>query len=348
MRSVEGIIESLLSFESISNGDIAALLLSEGKDTGLLFESARLTCERVYGREVFIRGLIEISSYCKNDCYYCGIRRSNRCAERYRLTDEEIFSCAAHGHGLGFRTFVLQGGEDAYFTDERLCGIIKRLKSEFPDSAVTLSLGERSDESYKTLRDAGADRYLLRHESATRAHYGKLHPPELSFENRIHCLHELKALGYQTGCGFMVGSPHQTLENIVADIRFIEKLRPEMVGIGPYITHKDTPFKSMPSGSVELTLKCLAIVRLICPTVLLPATTALGTAEKGGRERGILAGANVIMPNLSPEEARTKYLLYDNKLSTGAESAEGLEALKRELLKIGYKISKGRGDHIKE
>lgn len=344
--NIEKIIGKLKNGDSLSDGEFLLLLGAEGDDANKLFDAARKTREAVYGNDVYIRGLIEISSFCKNDCLYCGIRRSNRCAERYRLTPEEILACADAGYELGFRTFVLQGGEDAYFTDDVVCRIVEGIKKSHPDCAVTLSLGERSRESYERLRNAGADRYLLRHETADSEHYSKLHPAELTLENRMMCLKDLKELGFQTGCGFMVGSPYQTIENIVKDLRFIEEFKPHMVGIGPFIPHKDTPFGDKKAGSVDITIKCLAIVRLMLPEVLLPATTALGTLLDGGREMGILAGANVVMPNLSPADVRSKYLLYDNKLSTGVESAEGLLALNEKMKKIGCTIVCGRGDHI--
>ena len=302
----------------------------------------------IYGNSVFIRGLIEISNICRNDCYYCGIRCSNSKAQRYRLSKEDILSCCEYGYSLGFRTFVMQGGEDPFFTDEVMCDIVKSIKEKYPDCAVTLSLGELSFESYQKLYDSGVDRYLLRHETADCEHYSKLHPKNLTLENRMKCLENLRKIGFQVGCGFMVGSPYQTPEHIAKDLKFIESFKPDMCGIGPFIPHKDTPFKDFKAGSAELTCYLLSIVRLIHPPVLLPATTALGTLEQNGREKGILSGANVVMPNLSPERTRAKYELYNNKLSTGAESANGLEALRKNLSNIGYAIVESRGDIRKE
>ena len=300
--------------------------------------------QKQYGNDVYIRGLIEISNICKNDCLYCGIRRSNGECERYRLSADEILSCVDEGYSLGFRTFVLQGGEDAYFSDERVCVIVREIKSRYPDCAVTLSLGERSRDSYQRLFDAGADRYLLRHETADEEHYSKLHPKGMSWENRMECLKNLKEIGFQTGCGFMVGSPYQTSEHLAKDLKFIEEFKPHMCGIGPFIPHKATEFASHSAGSVELTCYLLSLIRLIHPRVLLPATTALGSIEEYGREKGILAGANVVMPNLSPMDTRKKYELYNNKLSTKAESAQALDELKLRIENIGYKIVCARGD----
>lgn len=302
--------------------------------------------DQIYGRRVFVRGLIEFTNYCKNDCYYCGIRRENKNVRRYRLTGEEILACCRAGYELGFRTFVLQGGEDPYFTDQRMEEIIREVKGEFPGCALTLSIGERPRESYQAFRQAGADRYLLRHETANGAHYRRLHPPGQTLKNRMDCLYTLKELGYQTGAGMMVGSPGQTVECLIDDLMFLGELQPEMVGIGPFIPHHDTPFKDQPAGSVELTLFLLSLVRLMLPGVLLPATTALGTAAADGRARGILAGANVVMPNLSPERVRGDYQLYDNKVSAGLEAAEGLESLRRAMADLGYEVSVDRGDHI--
>lgn len=305
------------------------------------------TRKAVYGNEVYIRGLIEISNICKNDCLYCGIRKGNSACSRYRLTKEEILTCCREGYDLGFRTFVLQGGEDPYYTDRRLCDLLREIKSHHPDCAVTLSLGERSRESYRLLREAGADRYLLRHETADQAHYEKLHPKELSFERRMECLRDLKDLGYQVGCGFMVGPPYQTAEHLAKDLKFIETFQPAMCGIGPFIPHVATPFAEYPAGTLEMTLFLLSILRLIRPTLLLPATTALGTIHPQGRELGILAGANVVMPNLSPQSVRKKYELYNNKICTDAESAEHRKELERRMDSIGYKIVTHRGD-VKE
>lgn len=309
-----------------------------------LFEKARNIRHRVYGREVYLRGLIEFTNYCKNDCYYCGIRCSNRNAQRYRLTPEQILDCCRSGHQLGFRTFVLQGGEDAAYSDEQMSDIIRQIKKEFPDCALTLSVGERSRETYQTWFDAGADRYLLRHETADDAHYQKLHPPSLSLSNRKRCLFDLKNIGYQTGSGFMVGSPGQTTACLAEDLLFLHDLQPQMVGIGPFIPHHDTPFADEPAGTLELTLYLLGILRLMLPNVLLPATTALGTIAPRGRELGLLAGANVVMPNLSPTDVRKKYLLYDNKICTGDEAAECRSCLERRVHSVGYEIAVSRGD----
>lgn len=298
----------------------------------------------VYGNEIYIRGLIEISNICKNDCLYCGIRASNAECERYRLTKAEILECCDEGYRLGFRTFVMQGGEDMHYTDEVMCDIVKSIKSRHPDCAVTLSLGEKSFESYKKLKDAGADRYLLRHETADSEHYKKLHPQKMAFENRMRCLYDLKALGFQVGCGFMVGSPYQTSLSLAKDLKFIETFAPQMCGIGPFLPHDKTPFAKFSAGDTELTLFLLSIIRIMRPNILLPATTALGTADKNGRERGVLAGANVVMPNLSPISQRNKYMLYNGKISTGEESAGSVEKLKQSMNKIGYKIVTARGD----
>lgn len=313
----------------------------------VLAEKARETAKNVYGNSVFIRGLIEISNVCKNDCLYCGIRRGNKNCSRYRMTPEQILACCREGYPLGFRTFVLQGGEDPYFTDGVLCDIVSQIKSEFPDCAVTLSMGERSRESYKRLRDSGADRYLLRHETADKEHYQKLHPSDMSFDTRMECLHNLKEIGFQTGCGFMVGSPYQTAESIAKDLKFIEEFKPQMCGIGPFVPHKETVFAEEPAGTVELTCYLLSVVRLISPSILLPSTTALGTIDPEGREKGILSGANVVMPNLSPTENRAKYELYDNKLSGGAEAASNKKELEKRMESIGYKVVTNRGDFIK-
>ncbi len=302
---------------------------------------------KIYSNHIYVRGLIEISNICKNDCFYCGIRKSNNFCERYRLTPDEIISCADEGYNLGFRTFVLQGGEDSYFTDKVLGGIIREIKSRHNDCAITLSMGERTRESYKFLREAGADRYLLRHETADESHYSRLHPENLSFKNRMECLKILRELNYQVGCGFMVGSPFQTSQTLAKDLKFIEIFKPDMCGIGPFIPHKDTPFKNFQSGSLELTCYLLAIIRLIYPPVLLPATTALGTIDPLGREKGILSGANVVMPNLSPVSVRKKYMLYDNKICTGEESAQCKNCLNNRMQKIGYEIIIAKGDIIK-
>ena len=344
-QTILSLIDKLEKTHSLPPEGYRALLEGYSEEAAaLLREKAVAVRKEIYGNAVYVRGLIEISSYCKNDCLYCGLRRSNHCAERYRLTEEEILECCREGYLLGLRTFVLQGGEDAFFSDNVVESIVRKIKAAHPDCAVTLSLGERSRESYARLRAAGADRYLLRHETADADHYSLLHPRALTLENRMNCLHALRALGYQTGCGLMVGSPGQTTETIVKDLLFIESFGPQMCGVGPFIPHHATPFKDEPAGSVALTCYLLSIIRLICPTVLLPATTALGSLQEGGREMGILSGANVVMPNLSPMSVRKKYELYNGKLGTGQEAAEGLHLLRGSMKKIGYEVVTDRGD----
>ena len=299
-----------------------------------------------YGNKVFIRGLIEFTNYCKNNCYYCGIRRGNGNVDRYRLTEEEILACCKNGHELGYRTFVLQGGEDPYYTDERIVNIISEIKKQFPDCALTLSVGEKSFESYKKFREAGADRYLLREETAMDSLYRFLHPASMSLDARKQCLYDLKKLGYQVGAGFMVGSPGQIVEHIAEDLVFLQELQPQMVGIGPFIPHHDTIFAKEKAGSVELTLYLLSIIRIMLPKVLLPATTALGTLDPRGREKGLEAGANVVMPNLSPVGNRKLYELYDNKICTGEEAAECRGCLGRRVESVGYQLVEDRGDAL--
>jgi len=309
-------------------------------------EKARQVSIRHYGNKVFARGLIEVTNYCKNNCYYCGIRAGNKKTARYRLTKEEILSCCRIGNELGFKTFVLQGGEDPHFTDEKLIDIITAIKKSYPAHALTLSFGERSYSSYLAFKNAGADRYLLRHETANSEHYSRLHPKKLSNLMRKQCLYDLKNIGFQTGTGFMVGSPFQTIENLVDDMLFIAEFQPQMLGIGPFIPHKDTPFADFPAGDVELTLFLLALSRLLLPHVLLPATTALGTLDPHGREKAVLAGANVVMPNLSPLHVREQYMLYNNKIATGLEAAEGVKKLAESMSAIGYELVHERGDYL--
>lgn len=311
--------------------------------TRLAKEAVRIR-KKYYGNKVYTRGLIEFTNYCKNDCYYCGICLSNKDAVRYRLTKEQILSCCESGYELGFRTFVLQGGEDPYFTDEKMVDIIKSIKTSYSEVALTLSIGEKSYDSYKKFRQAGADRYLLRHETANDEHYRKLHPEKMSLANRKQCLYYLKELGYQVGAGFMVGSPGQTVETLADDIVFLRELQPHMVGIGPFVPHHSTKFADEKAGSVTHTLFLLSVIRILLPKVLLPATTALGTMDPRGREKGILAGANVVMPNLSPVENRKQYDLYDNKICTGEEAAECRGCLQRRMESIGYEIVGDRGD----
>lgn len=344
-KNIQTLIDTLAESHSLTLDQYETLITGlDPEAADLLASLARTAREAVYGKEVYTRGLIEISNICKNDCLYCGIRGSNADCDRYRLPPEDILACCEEGYALGFRTFVLQGGEDGYFSDQVLCPLIREIKKRYPDCAVTLSLGERSRQSYQRLFDAGADRYLLRHETADEAHYRSLHPPAMSFARRMECLRDLKEIGYQVGCGFMVGSPGQTPAMLAKDLKFIEEFQPDMCGIGPFIPHRDTPFRDCPPGDVALTCYLLSIIRLISPAVLLPATTALGTIHPSGREMGVLAGANVVMPNLSPVAVRKKYALYDNKICTGEESAQCRGCLSARMESVGYSLVTHRGD----
>lgn len=344
---LKGLVDKLEAENRLNETEFTELIAGFTPDlSAYLFAKARTMRQKYYGKKVYIRGLIEFTNYCQNDCYYCGIRKSNLKAQRYRLNQEQIMECCALGYKLGFRTFVLQGGEDAHFTAERMVEIIKAIKGEYPDCALTLSIGEKTRAVYQRFYDAGANRYLLRHETACDEHYALLHPADLSAAARQQALRDLKAIGFQTGTGFMVGSPYQTPKILARDMLFIHDLKPQMVGIGPFIPHHDTPFAAAKAGTLELTLFMLGLLRLMLPKVLLPATTALGTIDKDGREQGILAGANVVMPNLSPLNVRAKYLLYDNKIATGAEAAESLDSLKRLMAGIDYEIVVDMGNAL--
>lgn len=334
------LVDKLKEKRILTNGEFRYLLTDyDAEILDYINLRAREVSKEHFGNGIYLRGLIEISNCCRNDCYYCGIRRSNTQVERYRLGKEEILSCCEQGYALGFRTFVLQGGEDPAQTDEFIEDVVAAIRPKYPDCAITLSLGEKSPEAYERFFRAGANRYLLRHETASVTHYRLLHPAEMSLHHRLQCLRELKRIGFQTGTGIMVGSPGQTVDDLIADIFFIGEFRPEMIGMGPFIPHRDTPFANEPAGSLEQTLLLLSIFRLMHPTAWIPATTALASLTPDGRERGILAGANVVMPNLSPVKQRGKYSLYNNKASLGAEAAEGLALLEERLRKIGYTAS---------
>ena len=341
-----GIAEKFIKQGQLDQEEYPELLklYKDQKTIDLLKQEAVRIQKKYFGNKIYTRGLVEFTNYCRNDCYYCGIRRSNTHAVRYRLTQEEILQCGEIGHELGFRTFVLQGGEDPWFNDERMVDIIQTIKKNYPDCAMTLSIGEKSKESYRKFREAGADRYLLRHETANEDHYRYLHPENLSLSNRKQCLYDLKELGYQIGAGFMVGAPGQTMENLAEDLVFLKELNPHMVGIGPFIPHHDTKFAKEEAGNVELTLFLLSVIRIMLPKVLLPATTALGTLDPRGREKGFQTGANVVMPNLSPVKNRKQYELYDNKICTGEEAAECRGCLSRRARSVGYEIVTDRGD----
>ncbi len=345
MTITQPIIEKLKTTHNATDADLLALITSQDESTNDLLAQAAVPIRKDnYGDDVYLRGLIEFTNHCKNNCYYCGIRAGNTRVERYRLTKEQILNCCEEGYALGYRTFVLQGGEDLYYTDDMLCDIVYSIKAQHPDCAITLSIGEKPHESYQAYFDAGAERYLLRHETANDEHYKLLHPDSMSLANRKRCLYDLKEIGYQVGSGFMVGSPYQKPEHLVADLRFLQDLEPDMIGIGPYLMHPNTPFKDMPDGSLELTLRMISILRLMFPYALIPATTALGTIAYNGRERGLAAGGNVVMPNLSPTAVRKQYELYANKICTGDEAAQCRGCLEMRVASVGYHIVTDRGD----
>lgn len=347
MKDSEKIISELASTCDTNNDNLRYLLscaLPSAENGNILYSCADRIRQQYYGKNVYIRGLIEFTNYCKNNCFYCGIRRDNSYVSRYRLSKEEILLCCDEGYRLGFRTFVLQGGEDPYFTDRLICDIVSSIKSRYPDCAITLSIGEKSPSSYQAYFDAGATRYLLRHETADENHYRSIHPSQMSLDSRKKCLYSLKAIGYQVGAGFMVGSPFQTIDNLISDLRFLQELKPDMIGIGPFIHQSNTPFRDYPCGELELTLRLISIIRLMFPATNIPATTALGTLNVNGRELGIKAGANVIMPNLSPTDVREKYALYDNKICTGDEAAQCRFCLEAKIKSIGYNIVTDVGD----
>ena len=344
---VIALIDKLEKERCLLKDEFVSLISScSGDISEHLFEKARNAAKRYYGNHVYIRGLIEFTNYCKNDCWYCGIRKNNAEASRYRLTEDQILQSCETGYGLGFRTFVLQGGEDPFYTDEKIINIVKRIKASYPDCAVTLSIGEKSRESYQAYFDAGADRYLLRHETADPEHYAMLHPGEMSLENRKRCLKDLKAIGSRVGSGFMVGSPFQTAGHIAEDLLYLHELQPHMIGIGPFVPHHCTRFIDFPSGTAELTVFLIGVLRLMFPSALIPSTTALGTIDPKGRELGVFAGANVVMPNLSPVDVRKKYMLYDNKICTGDEAAECRFCMQKRIESIGYEIAVTRGDFV--
>ena len=348
MSTLQSLIDKLTTQQNLPDEELLALITTtEPNINQLLASAADKVRRKYYGNKVYIRGLIEFTNYCKNNCYYCGIRAGNSQAHRYRPTKEQILDCCSEGYRLGFRTFVLQGGEDPYYTDERICHIVAAIRAQHPDCAITLSIGEKERASYQAYFDAGANRYLLRHETADAEHYAKLHPASMSLANRKRCLFDLKEIGYQVGSGFMVGSPFQTPENLLADLRFLQELMPDMIGIGPYITHEQTPFAQQKSGTAEQTLRLLSMLRLMFPYALLPSTTALGTIHPQGRELGLKAGGNVVMPNLSPVNVRKLYELYENKICTGEEAAQCRSCLEARVRMAGYEIVTDRGDVAK-
>jgi len=344
MRSL---VDTLRDHHELAPDQYMALLtMHDSQDVEYLIGQAREVAQQQFGRGIYLRGLIELSNVCRNDCLYCGIRRSNRHVARYTLTREQALASCEQGYHIGFRTFVLQGGEWGEERSQWIAELISDIRQNWPDCAITLSLGEHPRETYALWRAAGADRYLLRHETHNARLYSLLHPRELTIQHRLQCLEWLKELGYQVGAGIMVGAPFQSLKAIVEDIQYLVDFKPHMIGIGPFIPQSDTPLGRFPAGSVDLTARLYAIMRLAIPHALIPSTTAMATMASDGRCRGILAGANVVMPNLSPMDYRSQYALYDNKASLGAESAQGIKLLEEELMTIGYHIDWSRGDAL--
>lgn len=341
---MKDLIEKLYRNNYLEKKEIIYLLdhINE-EEQQILFNRANETRLKYYGNYVYMRAIIEFSNICKQDCMYCGIRKSNKKAKRYRLSKEQILECCEEGYKLGYRTFVLQGGEDDWYTQEKLAEIIKEIKDRYEDVALTLSIGEKSYEEYEILHKCGADRFLLRHETATKELYEQLHP-NMSFENRRQCLSDLKEIGYQVGAGFLVGLPNQGNEDFANDLLFLKDIQPDMIGIGPFLPHHQTPLKDEKGGDLDKALIMIALTRLMVPECLLPATTAMGTISKQGREIALKAGANVVMPNLSPTTVRSKYELYDNKMYTGDEAAECLKDIERKINSAGFQVDMGIGD----
>ena len=342
------VIDHMRLRHEIARDELEMLLEMREEHAAYLYQSAREVCDEVYGKKIFMRGLIEYTNYCKNNCFYCGIRAGHVGLSRYRLTNERIMASVVKGYALGARTFVIQGGENPMDSDESIVEIIRLVHATYPDCAITLSVGEKSKETYQKFFDAGASRYLLRHETANRDHYRKLHPANMSYEHRIRCLFDLKEIGFQVGCGMMIGTPGQDVDCLYDDLVLIMELNPHMIGIGPFIAHSDTPFSTEKGGDVETTLRMIAIIRLIHPKVLLPATTALASVDMQGYEKAIMSGANVVMPNITPHEVKGSYMLYDGKEGVNLESEEQIAELKTRIEDIGYELCIDRGDSLVE
>ncbi len=342
--TVEKLLVKLYEENELSRDEIVHIINEiDAAGKKKLYDLARMKQREYYDDHVYLRGLIEFSNICRRNCLYCGIRRSNRNVERYRLKKSQIVQCCEEGYQLGYRSFVLQSGEDNYYTVHRLTALVEKIRANFPDVAITLSVGERDELTYQKLYDAGADRYLLRHETASRRLYGILHP-KASYDERMDCLRVLKRIGYQVGSGFMVGLPKQTAEDLADDLLFLKELNPDMIGIGPFIPHSETPLKFMKGGSLDQTLVMIALARLIVPDSLIPATTAIGSIHPLGRELALNAGANVVMPNLSPMSVRSKYELYDNKICTTDQPDQCYHCMERRIESVGFKVNRGRGD----
>lgn len=346
-EEIRDLIEKLYQTSVLEESELLYLLENYSKEAAkLLAQRANEVRLKNYGDKVYLRGLVEFTNYCHRHCKYCGIRSENKKVSRYRLLEGEIIDCINRGYELGYRTVVLQGGEDVYYTDDKLVALLERIKDKWPEIAITLSIGEKSYAAYKRYFEAGAERYLLRHETASDALYKSLHP-HMSYENRMRCLSDLKDIGYQVGTGFIVGLPGQTAAHLVQDLMFIKAFKPHMVGIGPFMPQKDTPLGTMPAGTADMTTYLISILRLLQGDLLLPATTSLGSIDPLGREKGLKAGANVVMPNLSPVEVREKYALYDGKVCTGDEAAQCRRCIEKRIEQAGYKVDMGRGDHKK-
>lgn len=322
---------------NLEKSEIIQLLNSDGNE---LFKTADEVRQEFVGDEVHLRGLIEFTNICRQTCKYCGIRRENSKVNRYRLSKDEIISMARHGVRNGFKTLVMQGGEDSFFTKDLICEIIFEIKKM--DVALTLSLGERSFEDYKAFKDAGADRYLLRIETTDKELYKSVHPG-MSFENRKRCLYDLKSLGYETGTGCLIGLPGQTVESLADDILFFKELDADMVGVGPFIPHPETPFAKSSCGSFNLALKVMAITRLLLPNINIPATTAMETLSPNGRLIALQSGANVFMPNITEGVSPSKYEIYPDKSGINGAKNGIIGEINENLKVIGRYVSDTKG-----
>lgn len=325
--------------QNFSKDEIIEILKDESKNDWLFSLADKIRHDNV-GDGVHLRGLIEFSNICKRSCKYCGLRAADKFIDRYRISSDEIVSYAEHAVKTGYKTIVLQSGEDEYFTTDRICEIISRIKKL--GAALTLSIGERSFEDYKAFKESGADRYLIRIETTDRNLYKKMHP-HMDFDNRLRCLKDLKTLGYEVGTGCLVGLPEQSIDSLADDILFFKEIDADMVGIGPFIPHPHTPLKDASNGSFILALKVMALTRILLPDINIPATTAMETLNPNGRIIALKSGANVVMPNVTTTEYRAKYEIYPNKICINENPDKCRECISAKIKSIGRTVSTSYG-----